>query len=169
MPRPQAGEYASFYENYVSAAVGNDVASVLNNSWDELTLWLGTIPEEKLTYSYAEGKWTVAQMLQHLIDCERIFAFRAMCIARGEKQSLPGFDENAYAEMGNASHRSLDAVKKELIALRQATITLYNSFLPQDLQARGLANNNSISVNALGFILAGHILHHQRIYIERYC
>jgi uncharacterized damage-inducible protein DinB len=169
MPRPQAGEYAPFYENYVSATVGTDVASVLNNSWDELTLWLGTIPEEKLTYSYAEGKWTVAQMLQHIIDCERIFAFRAMCIARGEKQSLPGFDENAYAEIGNAAHRSLDAIKKELIALRQATITLYNSFLPQDLQARGIASNNTITVNALGFILAGHILHHQLIYMERYC
>ncbi len=157
------------YENYVSVTKGNDVASVLNASWDELTLWLGTIPEEKLTHSYAPGKWTVAQMIQHLIDCERVFAFRAMCIARGEKQPLPGFDENAYAERGNATHRSLSAMKKELIALRHATITLYNSLLPNDLQAQGIASNHNISVNALGFILAGHILHHQRIYLERYC
>lgn len=169
MARPQTSEYAPFYENYVSSCVGDEVATVLNNSWDALTFWLGTITEEKLSYSYAPGKWTVAQMLQHIIDCERIFAFRAMCIARGEKQSLPGFDENAYAELGNAEHRSLDAIKKELIALRQATITLYNSFLPSDLKTKGVANNHAITVNALGFILVGHVLHHQRVYEERYC
>lgn len=168
MPRPQAGDYAPLYENYVSSCFGDDVFAVLNYSWDALNAWLGTIPEEKLTYSYAEGKWTLAQMLQHIIDCERIFAYRAMCIARGEKQPLPGFDENAYAVKGHAAHRSLDAMKKELLALRKATITLYNSLLPEDLLEAGIAMNHRVTVNALGYILAGHVYHHQRIYQERY-
>jgi len=169
MPRPLAGDYAPLYENYVSSCLGDDVFAVLNYSWDALNAWLGTIPEEKLTHSYAEGKWTVAQMLQHIIDSERVFAYRAMCIARGEKQPLPGFDENAYAERGNAAHRSMDSIKKELQALRKATITLYNSLLPEDIQQAGTAMNHRITVNALGYILAGHVYHHQRIYLERYC
>jgi len=168
MPRPAEGDYAPLYENYVRLATGDDVFTVLNRSWDQLGLWLGGIPEEKLSYFYAPGKWTVAQMLQHLIDSERVFAYRAMCFARGEKSSLPGFDENAYAERATAEHRSLIAMKEELRALRKATITLYNSFTREDLAESGIAFGYRVTVNAMGYIMAGHIYHHQRIYEERY-
>jgi hypothetical protein len=168
MPRPAQGDYAPLYENYVKLAAGDDVFTVLNRSWDQLGLWLGSIPEEKLPYSYAPGKWTVGQMLQHLIDSERVFAYRAMCFARGEKNSLPGFDENAYAARATAEHRGLVAMKEELLALRKASITLYNSFTREDLAESGIAFGYRVTVNAMGFIMAGHIYHHQRIYEERY-
>jgi hypothetical protein len=168
MPRPAEGDYAPLYENYVRLATGDDVFTVLNRSWDQLGLWLGSIPEEKLLHTYAPGKWTIAQMLQHLIDSERVFAYRAMCFARGEKNSLPGFDENAYAGRATAEHRSLVAMKEELLALRKASITLYNSFTREDLAESGIAFGYRVTVNAMGFIMAGHIYHHQRIYEERY-
>lgn len=168
MPRPVEGDYAPLYENYIQTAEGDDVFTVLNRSWDQLGLWLGGIPEEKLNYSYAPGKWTVAQMLQHLIDSERVFAYRAMSFARGEKQSLPGFDENSYAARATAEHRSLAAMKEELLALRKATITLFNSFTREDLEESGIAFGYRVTVNAMGFIMTGHIYHHQRIYKERY-
>jgi hypothetical protein len=168
MPRPTEGDYAPLYENYVKLATGDDVFTVLNRSWDQLGLWLGSITEEKLQHSYAPGKWTVAQVLQHLIDSERVFAYRAMCFARGEKNSLPGFDENAYAARATAEHRSLIAMKEELLALRKASITLYNSFTREDLAESGIAFGYRVTVNAMGFIKAGHIYHHQKIYEERY-
>jgi hypothetical protein len=168
MPRPLKEDYAPLYQNYVGMADGDDVFTVLNRSWDQLGLWLGSIPEEKLSYTYAPGKWTVAQMLQHLIDSERVFAYRAMSFARGEKQALPGFDENSYAARATAEHRSLAAIKEELLALRKATITLFNSFTQQDLQEYGIAFGHRVTVNAMGFIMAGHIYHHQHIYEERY-
>ncbi|HSC55217.1 MAG TPA: DinB family protein [Phnomibacter sp.] len=169
MPRPLAGDYAPFLETYVNACKGDDVFSLLNYSWDSLNAWLGTIPEEKLHYAYAEGKWTLAQLLQHLIDTERVFAYRAMCIARGEQKPLPPFDENAYAERGNAAHRSLSSLKTEMQVMRKSTIALFNAMNPEDIAAEGIASNHRITVNALGFIIAGHVYHHQRIYLERYC
>lgn len=168
MPRPKPGDYATFYENYVSSTSGDDVLMVLNSSWDQLGLWLGEIVEEKLDFSYAPGKWTLAQMLQHLIDAERVFAFRAMSIARGEQQALPGFDENAYAEMANASHRTMASLRSELLALRNATIALFNSFEKKDLERSGVAFGQRVTVNAMGFIMVGHIYHHQKIYTNRY-
>src|SRR5205085_163428 len=94
MPRPEFSEYGSFFQRYIDYPPGDDARQVLNDSIAPLEQFLSTIPEGKLRYAYGQGKWTIAQLLQHVIDTERVFAYRAMCVARGEEQALPGFDEN---------------------------------------------------------------------------
>lgn len=168
MPRPTSDDYAPFYKNYVQLTEGDDVIAALNQSWDRLGFWLSQVPEEEMNFAYAPDKWTVAQMFQHLIDTERIFAFRALSIARGEQQPLPGFDENSYATLADAEHRTFISLKEELLTLRKSTIQLFNSLRVHELSKVGIAFGNRITVNALGFILAGHVYHHQKIFVERY-
>lgn len=168
MARPLPGDYAPFYENYVQQSVGEDVLQIINQSGPALDAWLDSLPQSIASYAYAPGKWTVAQLLQHMIDTERVFAFRAMCIARGEQQPLPGFDENDYANNATASHRDFDTLKKEFKLLRQSTILLFQSFLPGDWEKAGTASGAKVTTNAMGFIMVGHVLHHIKIYQERY-
>ncbi len=129
---------------------------------------MDSIPVEKADYAYAEGKWTLKELLQHCIDTERIMVYRALCIARGEKQSLPGFDENSYAAASNANIRTWEGLVEEMQLVRKSTILMFDSFNEEQLQQRGSANNHPITCNALGFIIAGHFLHHERIVKERY-
>lgn len=116
---------------------------------------------------YAPGKWTAAQILQHCIDTERILAYRALCIGRGETQSLPGFDENAYAAAAPAT-RSISALMQEYVCVQQSSRYLFSSFSEEVLSYSGTANGVAINVAALGFAILGHGLHHQRIFEERY-
>lgn len=171
MPLPVTGDYAPFYQTYVSycAAHETDVPDTLKSSLEEMAQWLRQIPETQKDYTYAPGKWTVAQLLQHMADTERVFAYRALAIARGEQQPLPGFDENAWANEAPATHRSIASLVDELLQLRQLTILLFESILPQQLLYKGTASGQPITVNALGFIIVGHVRHHWRMYTERYC
>ncbi|MCU0374976.1 MAG: DinB family protein, partial [Chitinophagaceae bacterium] len=131
--------------------------------------WLSELPEDKLHYAYAEGKWTIAQVLQHMVDTERVFAYRAMCIGRGEAQALPGFDENSYAAAAPAAGRKLKGLSEELLTLRKASIILFRSLAKEGaLNSTGTASGLPITVNALGFIMAGHVLHHRRVIKLRY-
>ena len=114
MPRPEFTEYGTFFQRYIDYPRGDDARQVLENSLAPLEQFLSSIPDEKLHYAYRPGKWTVAQLLQHVIDTERVFAYRAMCIARGEEQALPGFDENVYADNAIASDRTLTDLIEEL-------------------------------------------------------
>lgn len=169
MARPLASEYGAFYKHYIDLTTGENAVKVLEESMEPLVAWLASLPEEKLHYAYAPGKWTIAQVLQHMIDTERIFAYRAMCIGRGEKQALPGFDENAYADAAPAAGRKLKGLSEELITLRKASIILYRSLDKEQVLAHaGTASGLSISVNALAFIMAGHVLHHKQVILERY-
>lgn len=168
MPRPAENEYAAFYQNYVQLSEGNDVCELLKNQLDEMKLFLDAIPHEKADFAYATGKWSVRLLLQHIIDAERIFAFRALWFARGSKSALPGYDENAFAAQSLKLLPELDALKLELITLRSTTIDLFNSFDAETLQRSGIANDSMITVNALGFIIAGHFRHHQLILLNRY-
>ncbi|MCA0383827.1 MAG: DinB family protein [Bacteroidetes bacterium] len=171
MPLPVTGDYAPFYQTYVSycAAHETDALDTLKGSLAEMEQWLRQIPETKKDFAYAPGKWTVAQLLQHMADTERVFAYRALAIARGEQQPLPGFDENAWANEAPAIHRSISSLVEELLQLRQLTITLFQSITPAQLLNKGVASGQPITVNALAFIMVGHVRHHQRIYSERYC
>jgi hypothetical protein len=126
------------------------------------------IPDEKWDHRYAEGKWSIREMVQHMIDTERIFSYRALCFARGEKVSLPGFDENTYAAASNAGRRSKEELVEEFSIVRQGTLLLFRSFTEEQLNSTGVANNNPVSVNGIGFITAGHVLHHLNILQERY-
>lgn len=168
MPHPTNNEYAPFYRTYIDKVEGDDLHLTLSlTSRSSLSFWQ-TVPEEKADYAYAPGKWTIKQLLNHIIDTERIFAYRALCIARGDETPLPGFDENDYADAAKVNHRSLLDLVHEFQAVRSATLALFNSFGEQELTRMGTVNGNAISVNAIGYIIIGHALHHEGIVRERY-
>ena len=127
-----------------------------------------SIPLEKHDYAYAPGKWTLKDMLQHIVDTERILGFRALCIARNEKQQLPGFDEDAYASNSGAENREWSQLVEELLQVRKSSNLLFESFSKSALKNIGICNDKEISAEAIGFILIGHCYHHINIVKERY-
>jgi hypothetical protein len=146
----------------------NDLDSALENHLTEAWKFLQQLPLNRWGYQYAAGKWTIKEMVQHIIDAERIFAYRALCIARGDKTSLPGFDENSYAEASGANNRNPVHLLDELKTAQLSTSQLFKSFDENQLQCSGIANGNSIYVEAIGFIAVGHTRHHLKILKERY-
>ncbi|RYZ44623.1 MAG: DinB family protein [Chitinophagaceae bacterium] len=168
MPKPELAAIPPFYHNYIKQVEEGEILPALQSSHEKVVSILGSIPEEKWSNRYAEGKWSILEMVQHMIDTERIFAYRALCIARGEKASLPGFDENAYAATSNAERRSKEDLLEEWTVVRKATILLYQSFTEEQTINAGTANNFPIGVDAIGFIAAGHVRHHLNILKERY-
>jgi hypothetical protein len=168
MPAPASSDYAPFYHTYVSLVSEGHIKDILRQSITSLEDFLHSIPTDKAGFAYAPGKWTVNQLLQHMIDAERVFAYRAMCFARGEKQPLPGFDENEYADLARATEASVQTLIEELLLLRKASYLLFAGLPDTALQNRGFASGKEITVNALGYVIVGHTLHHQRILRERY-
>lgn len=168
MSRPTINDYAPHYHDYVMNVKEDDLQTAFNNQSSTMELFLNAIPEAKAPYVYEEGKWTVKQLLQHLIDAERIFAHRALWFARQSPAPLSGFDENEFAAIADAGNRSLQSLIDEMITVRKSTACLFNSFSGKELNTAGTANNHSITVNALGFVILGHFLHHKQILEERY-
>jgi hypothetical protein len=168
MPRPIPGEYAPYFEKYINLTRGDDVRHELENSMEPIKKFLFSLPENKAAFAYSDGKWTTRQLLQHMIDTERVFAYRAMCISRGESQPLPGFDENLYAENAKAEGLSLQELSEEFILLRKSTVLLFLNMSDEGLFRFGTASNHRVNANAIGFILMGHALHHKQILTERY-
>jgi hypothetical protein len=168
MTKPHPNDYPPFYETYIKLVSDNPIKSVFAQSFEDFKKFIDEIPETKANFKYELNKWTTKQVLQHIIDTERIFNFRALCFARGENQSIPGFDENEYAFLADVDKRNLNELKEELIVVRNSTILLFESFNINMLQRKGIANNAEISVNALGFCIVGHSLHHFNILKERY-
>ena len=166
--RPKENDYNGFNKTYVDCTTGSDLNKLLHDSLSAIEAFLLAIPVSKADFAYAEGKWTLKDLLQHCIDTERIMTYRALCIARGEKQNLPGFDENPYAAASNAHTRSWEGLIEEMLLVRKASILLFNSLNEEQLQQRGTANNYTITSNALGFITVGHFMHHEKIIIQRY-
>lgn len=168
MAKPALSSIPEFYHKYVKLVEEDSASSALEKNSETLRSFLQAIPEEKWDFRYAEGKWSIKELVQHMIDTERIFSYRALCIARGEKQSLPGFDENLYAANSQGDRRSKTELVTEFSAVRTATKLLFASFTEEQLSSTGQANNNPISVNGIGFITVGHVLHHLNILRERY-
>ena len=166
--RPLENEYASYYKKYVDTVVGDDVIWVLNNQINDFLDLLETIPEEKKTHSYAEGKWSIAELLGHVIDTERIMAFRALWFARNEPSPLPGFEQDNFIKYSHFNKRTLRSFMDEFAHLRKANNILFASFGEEALHRKGVSNNKEVSVNALLFIIAGHLNHHMTILKERY-
>ncbi|NHM07468.1 DinB family protein [Flavobacterium sp. CYK-4] len=162
-------EYAVHYAPYI-AAVSNEYNLIeeLEISVHRLIKFVQNIPMDKFDYRYAEGKWTIKDILLHLIDAERIFAYRALRFARKDKTPLPSFDENVYVDEARANTRSIQDLLTELAVVRQATLSLFKSFSEEDLLQVGTASNHPMSVRALGFVIIGHQNHHQRVFVERY-
>lgn len=161
-------EYAPFYQTYIDAVGNIDMLEELEISLYEFIRFIQDVPLGKHDYRYAEGKWTVKDIIQHLIDAERIFSYRALRIARQDKTPLPGFEENDYVDAAQANNRHIKGLLEELATVRQATLLLFKSFSDDQMKSKGLASNAEISVRALGFITIGHLKHHQRIFKERY-
>ncbi len=169
MPRPASTEYNIFYQPYVDKVQGDDVVAILEASLPQLDHWLQSLAGRDISFRYAPGKWTIGQVLQHMIDTERVFSYRAMSIGRGETQPLPGFDEIKYADEAPAAQRKLKGLAEELTTLRKASIILFRSLSRENVLHRiGTASEFPVSVNALGFLLVGHVLHHIHIIETRY-
>lgn len=160
-------EHAPYYSTYTDLVYQKDLIKAFD---EHHTMFddLDHIPLDKEGYCYAEGKWTIKELLQHIIDTERIFAYRALTIARIPGSELPGYDENAYAVAAIVEHRSLDEMIDELTAIRAANVMLFNSFTDEQLKAKGKADGKDITVRACGFIIIGHALHHINILQQRY-
>ena len=161
-------DYNPYYKTYIDALGGVTLNDALKNGLEEIKKLLSTIPDDKLSFRYADGKWTIAEVLLHIIDTERVFQYRALCFSRNDKALFPGFDQDAYVENSNAAKRTKESILQEFIAVRASTIALFQSFDENDLQKRGVASNSTMSVAAAGFIISGHLKHHQKILVERY-
>lgn len=157
-----------FYKNYVKQVEESDLLQALRISGHRALELVHSIPQNKIDFKYAPEKWTIRELLCHMIDAERIFAYRALRFARNDKTPLAGFEENDYAPQANASGRSLERITAEMAHLRSSTIDLFEGFTPEMLTRKGTSNSNELSVVALGFIIAGHEMHHCHILKERY-
>jgi hypothetical protein len=166
--RPAEDEYTAFHRSYLEAvAQENDVVSVLRRQTDQMRT-LGNVDAVLGGYRYAEGKWTVREVIGHLADTERVLSYRLLRIARGDQTPLPGFDEGAFAAVSNADRRAASDLAAEWLAVRAATMALVLSLEPDALARRGLVNNWPLSARALVWIIAGHVAHHVGLLADRY-
>ncbi|ADV51427.1 hypothetical protein Celal_4185 [Cellulophaga algicola DSM 14237] len=161
-------DYNPYYHTYIMALGEVNLKEELTEGLTRFEDFSTNIPEEKLNYAYAEGKWTLAEALVHIIDTERVFQYRALCFSRNDKASFPGFEQDDYILNANAGNRGKQSLLEEFRAVRMSSIALFNSFAEADLQKRGVASGSSMSVGAVGFILSGHLNHHKKIIEERY-
>ena len=166
--RPAADEHIEYYGKYIAQVQGDDALSALSSQIGDTMRLLRPLDETKALHRYAPGKWSVKETIGHLSDVERVFSYRALRFGRGDTTPLPGIDENAYAPEGRFDARPLSELLDELAAVRGATLALFRGFDAETLMRRGIASDNSFSVRAFAWILAGHEMHHRRILVERY-
>lgn len=168
MARPQPGDYAPYTISYIDQVKEETITDALDKHSPEIIAFFRKLPVDKASFRYAPGKWSLKQVLQHIIDTERIFTFRALTFARRDDISLPGFDENIYADNSNGDDREWSDLLAEFTALRTSTDYLFKSFNSETLKQDGTANNQRVTVNALCYISLGHVLHHMNVISERY-
>jgi hypothetical protein len=166
--RPAANEYAEYYHRYIQRVPDDDIRSILRVQLDDTLALLRPVSEDIAAFRYADDKWSIKQVVGHLIDVERIMTYRALRFARGDQTPLPGFDENAYAGTAGSDQRTLRSLLAELEVTRAATAAFFHNLPPETWTRVGTANNNPISVRALAYIIAGHELHHRELLQDRY-
>jgi uncharacterized damage-inducible protein DinB len=167
--KPKPGEYPDYAIMYMKLVPDDGLLlKHLKDNFDNTKRIIEGLPEEKLLYRYAIGKWTIKETLVHIIDDERIYAYRALCFARNERTPLPGFEQDDYVTFSNANNRAVENIFEEYEAVRNATIALYDGLDDSAMLRKGVANNNRATVRALGYHIAGHELHHMNIIRERY-
>jgi uncharacterized damage-inducible protein DinB len=167
--KPQPGEYATHASAYLELTPEDGPILIhLQRTAEILAHLYRSLPEERLLYRYAPGKWTMKEVLLHLIDDERIYAYRALAIARGDMTPLPGFDQEAYALASRANERAVENLLDEYALVRRATLALFNSFTDEMLLRRGNADGHSVTVRGLIYHVAGHEQHHLKIIREQY-
>jgi uncharacterized damage-inducible protein DinB len=169
LEKPKEGEYAPYAVRYIGLLPDDGlVLKHLQDNVKATTDFILSLPEEKLTYRYAEDKWTIKDILVHVIDDERIYTYRALRFARNDKTELPGFEQDDYALHSGANERAIEDILEELAAVRNSTISLFNNLDDQALMRTGVADGNRVSVRALAYHIAGHELRHMNIIKERY-
>jgi hypothetical protein len=163
-------EYHPYYKSYIHdlASSGKSIVEVLRETQNEVNAILSNLPQEKENYRYAEGKWTVKELMQHCIDTERIFNYRALRFARNDSTALQGFDQDNFNDTAHANDRSFQEILYEFYLLRMSTIAMYQSFSEEMLMRIGTASGNPMSVRALGYLTAGHLKHHINVFQKRY-
>lgn len=168
IPRPEADEHLPYFSRYITLVPGDNAFTQLQSGIERTAAMLEKLSDTQASFRYEPGKWSVKQTVGHLCDSERVFCYRALTAARGDKTSLPGFDENEYAEQADFDQRSIADLVAEFRAVRAASLALLGSMSLDVLARRGIANNATITPRALAWIVAGHELHHQNILRERY-
>lgn len=166
IPRPDPSEYHPFFHRYVSNIDEGGLMIALAEQLVTIDRQLASAGDP--SYRYAEGKWSIKQVMGHLMDTERVMAYRLLAIARGEKAALPGFDQNDYVDEGHFEEQPLPALHEAFVVSRRASVVLIETLSPQVYANTGIADGSSMSVRALAYILAGHVEHHIRIFRERY-
>jgi uncharacterized damage-inducible protein DinB len=166
--RPEPGEYAPYYDRYISLVTGSDILTALDAQRRQTMTLLCGRAEDDGDFRYAPDKWTAKQVLGHLCDSERIFAYRALRIARGDQTPMEGFEQDDYVRNGPFAQLPLSEIIEDYIAVRRATLTLLRNLDEPAWTRRGVANKNEVTVRALAYIIAGHELHHRRILEEKY-
>jgi uncharacterized damage-inducible protein DinB len=167
-PAADAGEFLPYYGTYVALVEPGDVLASLEAQPNDTVAVVDAIGEERAGFRYAPDKWSVREVLGHMVDSERVFAYRALCAARGEAAALPGFDENAWVAGADFEQRTLGSLLGEFTAVRRATLALFRHLDDQALARRATANGAPVTARALAWIIAGHELHHRRLLDERY-
>ncbi len=166
--RPQPGDYAPHYEKYLTQIPGNNILATLDDQRRQMLLLLSGRAESDGDLRYAPGKWTVKEVLGHICDAERIFAYRALRISRNDPTPMEGFDENDYVRNAPFARLSLADLIEDYIGVRRATITLFRNLDEAAWTRRGVANKNEVTLLALAYIIAGHELHHRKMIEEKY-
>jgi hypothetical protein len=168
LERPKPDEYAPFYAGYVSLVPESDALAVLAAQPAELQALAGKVPADRESHRYAAGKWSVREVFGHLTDGERVFGYRAFCISRGDKASLPGFDENSYIAGADYDNRPLQELAADFAALRKSNLKVLRRLPAGDWAKSGTANGTPVTVRALAFVMAGHVRHHLGVLRARY-
>lgn len=168
MARPDLARVPKWFHRYIDQVKENDLMPAFRNQTSSFVEFLETIPPSKIDHRYAEGKWTIKELLQHIIDAERIFAYRGLRFARKDATPLPGFEENDYTLHAKADKRDWNEMVEEFRLVRNASEILFNSFDEDQLECEGIANGEPVYVRAIGFIMVGHVNHHSNIIRERY-
>jgi len=168
MKRPNKDEYAAYYHTYVDKVPEGEIIKILKKQTDQIKKMLKDVSKKESLFRYAPDKWSVRELVGHIIDTERVFAYRTLRFARNDKNDLPGFDENEYIRQSNYNDVKLKELVEEFCALRKSNILMFKNF-PDDVGLRkGTANGNSFTVRAMAFIMAGHVNHHLSVLKERY-
>lgn len=165
---PKEDEYGSFYEGYIKLVEPPNVIQTMIKQGQQVYALIRQLSDKKAHFRYEEGKWSVKEIIGHLVDTERIMAYRALCISRGEEKPLPGYDHNDYVVNGQFDQRTLQSLSNEYDALRNANISMFSSYGEQQMQRTGTANDNPVSVRALAFIITGHEKHHLNVLEDKY-
>jgi len=168
MTRPSESDYAPYFKRYIDLVPETDIAAALEKQGEETQQLIASLTEERAAHRYAPGKWSVKGVLGHVVDSEKIFGYRLLAIARGEKNSLPGFDENEYANNAHFDDWPLRDLAESLAVVRRGNVLTIRNLSEEDWTRRGVANNNETTALALAFTLLGHERHHLNILRDRY-